>query len=72
MIIQKKTLKQLRSKIYNKQKNLLEHMHEYNIDTFIDTRIKTHVGEIKILEEIFDIKLEEYQNQQELFWSGFN
>ena len=68
MLKQKESLLALRNKIYNKQRNLMIYMHENNIDSWEDPKIKLYVGEINILDEVLEQKFNQYREEQTKFW----
>ena len=61
-------LKRLRTKIYNKQSELFKLMSEKNITDYSDPLIQNNIGEINILEEIFECKYSEYEYEREQYW----
>ena len=62
-------LKNLRKKIYNKQKNLLNFIYINNI-SYKDPQIKKYINEINLLEEIFDIKMIYFNYDKKNFWNN--
>ena len=62
-----KTLKTLRSKIFNKQRDLLNLMYENKLN-FQDPSLKSYINEINLLEEILDIRTNNFLNDSKNFW----
>jgi len=58
-----KELKDLRKKIYIKQKNILNHIYDNNLN-FNDDSIKQTINEINLLEFVYDSKKDLYNNQK--------
>ena len=67
MLCLKNELKNFKKKIYNKQVELFNIMHENNY-SFDDKNIKMNINEINLLEEIYDIKLDNYNYESKKFW----
>jgi len=63
-----KKLKELRTKIYNKQKYLLDLMYTNKID-FQDISIRKYINEINLLEEIFEVKKDYFLEDSKIFWN---
>lgn len=63
-----KNLKDLRTKIYNKQRDLLELMYINKIN-FEDESIKSYINEINLLEEIFEVKKDYFLEDSKRFWN---
>ena len=66
----RKDLKKLNKKIYEKQRNLFEIMNLHKIYNFNDKSLKQLNAEINLLEEIYDIKFEEYKRIKNEFWKN--
>lgn len=67
----RKKLIDLREKIYKKQKNIYNIMHNNKI-YFGDQKIKNYVNEINLLEEIFDIKKIYFDYDSKKYWNNQN
>ena len=67
MLKARNDLKNLREKIYIKQKELMKIMYDNNID-YEDISIKKNKGEIFLLEFIYDLKKEQYDYDYTVFW----
>ena len=70
MLKQKESLLALRNKIYIKQRNLMIYMHENNIDSWEDPKIKLYIGEINLLDEVLEQKFNQYREEQTIFWEN--
>ena len=66
----RKNLKNLNKKIYEKQLNLFKFMEIHKIKDYRDESIKQFVNEINLLDEIYDIKQEEYNRLRDDFWKN--
>ena len=62
-------IKELKQKIKIKQRDLMEKMCNENIK--LDNKaIKNQTNEINLLEEILDIRIDEYHNLNNEFWKN--
>ena len=62
-------IKELKQKIYIKQRDLMEKMCNENVK--LDNKaIKNQTNEINLLEEILDIRIDEYHNLNNEFWKN--
>ena len=68
MLKTKNELKNLREKIYKKQKTFMEIMYKNNLD-YDDISIKKNKDEIFILEFVYDMKKDLYDYDYEVFWN---
>tara|TARA_B100001250_G_scaffold341771_1_gene309874 strand:- start:96 stop:320 length:225 start_codon:yes stop_codon:yes gene_type:complete len=64
-------IKNLRSKICDKQKEVLEKMYSEDIPQD-SIKIKSKIDEINLLEEILDIRISEYHEYKESFWGDIS
>lgn len=62
-------IKELKHKIYIKQRDLMEKMCKENIK-LDNVAIKNQTNEINLLEEILDIRIDEYHNLNNEFWKN--
>jgi hypothetical protein len=69
MLKAKKDLKELKEKIYIKQKNIMEIMYERKID-YNDLSIKKNKDEIFLLEFIYNSKKDLYDYDSKMFWKN--
>ena len=69
MLKAKKDLKELKEKIYIKQKNIMEIMYERKID-YDDLSIKKNKDEIFLLEFIYNSKKDLYDYDSKMFWKN--
>ena len=65
----RKDLIKLRDKIYTKQKDVFEIMHQKKI-SFENLEIKTYLDEINLLEEIFDIRRSYFDYDSKKYWDN--
>ena len=64
----KKKIINLKKKIYTLQKNILDEMYQKKINNFNHPDLKLRCSQIKLLDEILDIRIDEYNNYQKNFW----
>ena len=69
MLKQKESLITLRDKIYNKQRNLMMYMHNNNINDWEDPKIKLYIGEINLLDEVLEQKINQFREDETIFWN---
>lgn len=69
MLKAKKDLKELKEKIYIKQKNIMEIIYERKID-YDDLSIKKNKDEIFLLEFIYNSKKDLYDYDSKMFWKN--
>jgi hypothetical protein len=63
-------INRLKDKLYKKQVNYYQQLYEKkNVKKF---EIKNQIGEISLLEEILDFRVEEYSLSQKMYWSKKN
>ena len=69
MLKAKNDLKNLKEKIYIKQKEFMKYMYDNNISNYNDKSIKKNKDEIFLLEFIYDLKKDQYDYDHKFFWN---
>ncbi len=62
-------IKRLKDKLYKKQVNYYQQLYEKKKDVKNCEMIKNQIGEISLLEEILDFRVEEYSLSQKMYWA---